>query len=299
MQCPKCGFEQNDQNSQCANCGIFFDKYYAHQSNAINHKKLKSRIKKASQVHNVEPEGLKYLGIGLSVGLLLAVWDGWFIQMTMGILVTLIHELGHTAVAWLFGIPAIPAFDFMHGGGLTINFEQEISIIIALYLLGAFLAFSYRQNTKTLIIISTIGLFHFIAITTDLSDILVLFMGHGTELVIATVFIYRGLTNTSIIHTIERPMYSALGFYIVFHDIAFAWKLINDSGYRVEYEAQKGGYHFGDFSRIAEQYLHTDLSVVASFFLLICLTIPVISFLTWRYQEAILSWAGERLAKQA
>jgi hypothetical protein len=32
MKCPKCGFEQTDQNTECIYCGIVFEKYYKYQS---------------------------------------------------------------------------------------------------------------------------------------------------------------------------------------------------------------------------------------------------------------------------
>ena len=37
---------------------------------------------------------------------------------------TIVHELGHTAVAWLFGFTAIPAFDFQYGGGDWMDFSR-------------------------------------------------------------------------------------------------------------------------------------------------------------------------------
>lgn len=295
MKCPKCNYDQYDGNTECVNCGIIFAKFHAQQANPDYRRNIRKRARSNPLPHNVEPQGIKYIATGVLIGLLLAVWDNWFIQMTLGILVTLVHELGHTFTAWLFAIPAIPAFDFMHGGGLTINFDQKPLLLVALYLFGGFLLYSYRHNRQTLVLLVAFGLLHLLSVTTSLGNILILFMGHGVELIMATVFIYRGLTNTAIVHQIERPMYSTIGFYIVFHDMAFAWKLMNDAGYRIEYEAQKGGYHFGDFSRIAEQYLGVDLSVVAFIFLLCCLTVPVISFLSWRYQEKLLDWINDRL----
>jgi len=29
------------------------------------------------------------------------------------------HELGHCVTFWVFGYPAVPAFDFQYGGGMT------------------------------------------------------------------------------------------------------------------------------------------------------------------------------------
>jgi len=295
MECPKCQFQQADANSECTSCGIIFAKYYARQQSPNYREELIRRVRQSRQLHSIEPKGWRYLGIGIAVGLTLFFWDYWLVNATLGVLITLVHEMGHTLMAWLFGYPALPAFDFVHGGGMTINFEQNLAILVIIYGLLAYGAYYYRDNRATLMLILGLGCLHLLFALTRMSEILTLFMGHGTELVIAGVFIYRAMTNTSIVHEIERPMYSSIGFYIILHDIGFAWKLMSDSGYRVEYEAQKGGYHFGDFSRIAEQQLGVDLSVVAFLFLLCCLAIPVLSFLAWRFQEPATDWLNERL----
>ena len=33
MQCPKCNFEQPDQQAECLGCGVIFDKYRQQQEN--------------------------------------------------------------------------------------------------------------------------------------------------------------------------------------------------------------------------------------------------------------------------
>jgi len=295
MECPKCQTYQAETNLICSNCGLVFAKYHARQQSPNYHKEIKQRIRRSRQLHTIEPKGWRYLTIGVVVGLLFIISDFWLVNASLGVLITLVHEMGHTAMAWLFGYPALPAFDFVHGGGMTINFDRHNGILLFLYALFIYAIYYYRDNRTTLLIILGLGCVHTLFAYTRLGEIFTLFMGHGTELVIAGVFIYRAMTSTSIVHEIERPMYSSIGFYIVFHDISFAWKLMQDSGYRVEYEAQKGGYHFGDFSRIAEQHLGVDLSVVAFMFLLCCLLLPVFSFLAWRFQEPVSDWLNERL----
>ncbi|MFT5129752.1 MAG: hypothetical protein ACI8W8_003381, partial [Rhodothermales bacterium] len=39
----------------------------------------------------------------------------------MSYLKILVHELGHSAVAWLFGYPGLPTFSLQHGGGVAIH----------------------------------------------------------------------------------------------------------------------------------------------------------------------------------
>jgi hypothetical protein len=298
MLCPKCQYIQTDHNEICDQCGIVFAKYQARQQDPGYTKAVKQRHRKQFELHHIEPKGWTYLGIGIGLGLLLFYLDLWMVNATIGALITLIHEMGHAAMGWFFGHPSIPSFDFRHGGGITHIRDQNNGLVYATYALFAYGLFYYRHNGLTLVILIGLIIFHASLAFSEFNEMLILFMGHGAELIIATVFIYRGLSNTAIVHQIERPLYATLGFYIVFHDIGFAWKLIYNSGYRVEYEAQKGGYHFGDFSRIAEWHMGTDLSVVAGFFLLCCLLVPVLGFLLWRYQEPWTNWLYDRIDPQ-
>src|SRR4030066_1781464 len=40
MRCPKCNFEQADQNTECLRCGIIFEKYQKHQSSPLRKGKV-------------------------------------------------------------------------------------------------------------------------------------------------------------------------------------------------------------------------------------------------------------------
>jgi hypothetical protein len=83
----------------------------------------------------------------------------------------------------------------------------------------------------------------------------------------------------------ERPLYAFLGFFIVFTDLRFAHRLVNSAAYRADYGAAKGGGHWMDFSRIAREFFHVELSSVAAFFLALCILTPVAAFLIYRYKK--------------
>ena len=83
----------------------------------------------------------------------------------------------------------------------------------------------------------------------------------------AGLFLYRAISGSGIIVGLERPLYAFVGVFIEVLDLRFAYLLLTSHAYRVDYEAAKGGGHWMDFSRIAEEFLHVDLTVVAGFFL--------------------------------
>lgn len=201
---------------------------------------------------------------------------------TLGILV---HEMGHAIVGWLLGYPSVPAFDLHYGGGVTLHLERSIALLVVFYGLMAAAMYTYRKNISTLILLGILLAVHIIISATQMKHIVILFMGHGMELVIAGVFFYRALSGAAVVHEVERPLYSAISFFLVFWDIRFAYRLMTSAEHRSMYEEAKGGGHWMDFSRIAEDFLHVDLKVVALFFFICCFVPLVVGFLCFRYQE--------------
>ena len=108
---------------------------------------------------------------------------------------------------------------------------------------------------------------------------MITYMGHGSELVFAGVFLYRAISGSSIKLAAERPLYAMVGSFIVLSDMRFAWGLIHDVGARAAYEEAKGGGHWMDFSVLAEQYLHVELTTVAGLFWIACLLPPLAAWL--------------------
>jgi hypothetical protein len=113
-------------------------------------------------------------------------------------------------------------------------------------------------------------------------EALAIFMGHGSELVFAGVFLYRSISGAAVIRQIERPLYAAIGFFFVFHNLRFSWQLSRDQIERGMYELGKGG-HANDFVLLAEDYFRTDLAMISWFFFGCCFLPPVAALLLHRY----------------
>lgn len=213
---------------------------------------------------------------------------------TLGIL---IHEMGHAIVGWLLGYPSVPAFDLHYGGGVTLHLDRSIALLVVFYALMASAMYTYRKNISTLILLGVLLAVHIIVSATSLRHIVILFMGHGMELVIAGVFFYRALSGAAVVHAVERPLYSAIAFFLIFWDVRFAFRLMTSAEERSMYEEAKGGGHWMDFSRIAEDHLQVDLKVVALFFFLCCFVPLVVGFLCFRYQEYLRRWVNRLVVR--
>jgi hypothetical protein len=225
------------------------------------------------------------LGIGLVTAIVILFVP--FLSFVFRYLITLVHEIGHAIWGWLFGYPSIPAFDFTYGGGITMHQDRRMIIVIIVYGLFAWLFYLYRKNHLSLVVLLVIVALYTISAFTSFHSIVILFMGHGTELIFGAIFFYRALSGSSIIIDAERPLYGFLGFFVFFSDIGFAHRLITSTSFRAEYEAAKGGGHWMDFSRIAEEYLKVKLSTVAVLFLFLCIITPFLTFLFFRYKNKL------------
>lgn len=211
--------------------------------------------------------------------------------------VVLIHEMGHFLTGWTFAYPSAPAFDLQYGGGVTIHGQRSLMLLMSMYLLAGFLVYSFRKNVGTAILLVTLFAVHAILCATFMHEVVILFMGHGTELIIAAVFFYRALSGAAVVHSVERPLYAAVSLFVVFTDLRFAYRLMTSTEARLEYEQAKGGGHWMDFSRIAEDYLHVELTSVAFFFFLAS-TLPLVAgFLLFRYQDYIRRWIKSRWSR--
>ncbi len=207
------------------------------------------------------------------------------VRNTFRTLMILVHEMGQMIAGWAYGYPSLPAFDLAYGGGLTIHIQR--SMLLVGVVLGSLivLGFVYRRTPRAPVFLGVVAAVYAITAFTDWHQVIILFMGHGTELLIGGVFIYRALSGAAVVHSIERPLYAAICFFIVFSDFVFAWSLVTSAFQRAVYQEAKGGGHWMDFSRIAEEYLHTDLSAVALVFFLCCFLPIILGYLAFRYQE--------------
>ena len=73
----------------------------------------------------------------------------------------------------------------------------------------------------------------------------------------------------------------------VSRDPRLALRLIASPLERAIYEDAKGGGHWINFSRLADEYLHTSLGGVALLFLLACAATPVLAVLAHRYRPRL------------
>lgn len=293
MQCVKCGLYQADSRTNCIRCNAslvetstFSQSSTPLQEDINSPLPYQAELEQAiPKINSIDSEGWKSLGVGVFLGAILIAFFP-IISFLLHPLITIVHELGHALTAWIFGCPAIPAFDFVYGGGVTARGNRQIPLLLIIYIVLGIGCYLFRNNKLTLVIILNLMLVHMFCIWTTLDEFLFSFMGHGTELIFASIFIYRAISGSSIIHKIERPLYATLGMFMEFYNIRFFYKLYSSADARLIYEEAKGGMGM-DFSVIANQFFQGRLVLISLIFVFCCIATPIISFLFFRYKQFI------------
>lgn len=219
-----------------------------------------------------------------------------FARYVFSYFTVLAHEMGHALAGWLYGYPSIPAFDFFYGGGVTSYTERTplLAGSVQCGLLG--LAWIFRRNPPSLLLtLGAAGLYGLTA-WTSLHQPVITAMGHGTELVIAGVFLHRAASGSACHHGAERLAYGFVGWFVTFDNLRFARRLVTSPLQREMYEQAKGGGHWMDFSVLAEQHLQLPLAHVAQAFFCLCLLPPALALLANHYTEASAA-LGRRLRR--
>ena len=225
------------------------------------------------EVASVDSEGRRALLIG--AGLAVVVLAFPFLRFVFSYMTILVHELGHALFAWLFGYPAIPSFDFYYGGGFTSFDNRKTLLLLIVYAGWATALYAYRRHRPGLIAVGVLAGLYTVLAFTPLHRQLISFMGHGTELLFAGIFLYRALSGYGVKVAAERPLYAFLAFFIVASDLRFAMGLVRSPVARQLYTEAKGGGDWMDFSLLARGFGVELTSVAGIFAVCALLTLPL------------------------
>ena len=210
-----------------------------------------------------------------------------FTRFVFSALVTLFHELGHAIAGWLMGYPSLPAFDFVYGGGLTHHGEFNLAIAIVIAGIFGYVAWLFRGNRRTLILIGAIfGVWLLLITAAWRRELTFASAGHLFEFILAGIFFYMALSGVGWRHPdLERPLGAFVAFFVQIHSVMFALRLRNDPEFLSWYREGKGGALMNDLELVAADlniYLRIDLGIggVAALLLLFSF-LPMAVALMW------------------
>jgi hypothetical protein len=241
----------------------------------------RKRKRKGRKPGTIDRDAWVALGVGSGLAAVtLAVPPVGFV---IHVLMTVIHELGHTATAWVLASPALPSFDLSYGGGVSLILPRQPLLIVVGCATFGILLYRARDDRTELLKWTVAAAFYAVAMASPLRGFLITAMGHGSELVFAGIFLHRALSGHQVLRGEERPLYAFLALFMLLYDARFALNLMTSRAHREAYGDAKGGGHAMDFDLIANDSLHWPIQNVAGLFLLACALTPVAAFLAHRY----------------
>lgn len=195
----------------------------------------------------------------------------------IGYLIILIHEFGHFLSRMLFGYPSIPAFDFREGGGVT-TYSTRAMWIMLLPLGGLiYVLYLVRRHVMSVVIIVAVIICYLIFALTDGHNYLCIWAGHGMEVLIGGLFIYRAMSGSAVINPMERPLYAFCGWAMLIYTASFFFKLLTDDVEMIQYRMGKS-YVENDLVKIESMTRFMSVKLQCVLFILLCLLIPFAAF---------------------
>jgi hypothetical protein len=222
-----------------------------------------------------------YLGIGIATAPVFALtpylqYMGWF-------LASLVHEMGHAAMAWLFGMPAIPAIS-LAGHAAAVHGDQQIIVIAVVIIALAMGAWRMLEGVPRWIALALILVVHPLLAFTSGKDLLFLLAGHGGELVFATLALFKALDGGFTDSKLERALYGTVGWFLAGKNVFLCFGLMTSASARAHYDENGSFGLTNDFLRVAHDAVGCSLEVVAALMLVASvLTVPA-AILLWRWR---------------
>ena len=304
IACPKCGFEEPESARECSRCGVVFGKLGRPSPDAPRHQSPVPGPQSVGPTGDrglgtdaddvpdgrIGPAELKVLGIGLVAAIIVSVTP--LISFIFSGIITLFHELGHAVMGWILGMPSIPSFDFVYGGGLT--HHSGFQIIVALLIAGAFPygMYLFRQNRKAVVLIGTLFLIWLFFVSSEWRrDFLFSAAGHLAEFILAGILFYQALSGVGWrIPEIERPLGAFVAFFVQINSMKFAWRLMHDAEFLSWYREGKGGMLMNDLESVAlDLHIHTPFNpgiIGVARLLFIFSFVPIAVALIWYFQRS-------------
>lgn len=291
--CPACSFEQRDGGAECARCGVVFTKAQAIADAVARTPAIEISVERD------RPPKASWVMVGVAFGAAALAHAIPVTRFLLSPLVTLLHEFGHAVAAWLLGCPAIPAFDFVYGGGVTHQHNFQLPLAVAVGGVWAWLGWTFRRNPRTLAIVATGAVLWLVACSAEWRrEIVIASMGHGGEAILAGILLYMALTGVGWrMPSIERPLGAFAAFFVLFRTTTFAWQIRNDAEFLAWYRGGKGGALMNDLEVVAlDVRIWTgavvDIERVAGW-LLVAAPIPaVIAVLAYLGRERVAAWSS-------
>ncbi len=286
LTCSRCGRPHDEQTLMCGLCGNLLQRAPALRSQRITERpespdepRLAAPESKSDDQGPRRLEPWLFLGIGLVTAPIFAVtpllgFMGWFLS-------SLVHEMGHSAVAWLFGMPSMPAIS-LEGHAAAVHSDQQLFLVAMIVLALGTSAWRLLSGRARIVALCGLGVLYPALAFSGAREFLHLLAGHGGELVFATLCLWKTLDGGFTDSRLERALYGTLGWFLLGSNLRLCFGLMTSEGSRAWY-AENGSFGMtNDLIRVAEDLLGWRLQSVAALMLVVALLVLPAALLLWR-----------------
>lgn len=192
------------------------------------------------------------------------------------------HEIGHTVTNFLFGYIAFPTFDFAHGGGMTYSGGERHWLLqgIGLLAMAGIIGLLFVERYYGLMIgAGMIAIIYAALAFTEGYQSAILFMGYGTEVLIAVFCLHRAMTGGAVNKT-EQYLNMIFGLHVLGRNAILLGGLYYSEVARMAYSMQKGQEMAGDFDRLAD-LMNSDVKKICIYAILFMI-LTLIGAFVWQ-----------------
>jgi hypothetical protein len=165
------------------------------------------------------------------------------------------HEPGHALAYWLFGTPALPVFDAVHGGGVTYSIGRSYAVLVFIYALMAagawFLA--HKKIWRGLGVLAVFAALHVAMLAAGYDYPLAIFAGHAMEIAMCCWCLARATRPANPLPECERYVTMVFGLHLMGRITLLPLALIFVTGRRMTYGMQKGTPGSADLDKFAHE----------------------------------------------
>ena len=210
---------------------------------------------------------------------------GWF-------LASLVHEMGHAAMAWLFGSPAFPAIS-LEGHAVAVHSEQVLVFALLVWAGLAGAAWWKLAGRARWMAIGVVALVYPALAFTQAREVLHLLAGHGAELAFATLCLWKTLDGGFTESRLERGLYGTVGWYLLGRNALLCFGLVTSAASRDEYAGNGSFGLTNDMIRVAEELLGWRLESVALLVLVGSIAVLPAALGLWSVSSRLRAEAGD------
>lgn len=211
-----------------------------------------------------------------------------------------LHELGHALARWALGYPALPRLDLEYGGGFTDYGARSLWLLFLVWglMAGAIVWCRAKNRRRATVALYSLLLVHAIIAFQPLHEAVILYMGHGMEVLAAFACVIAAARLRERWPAFWRGALAAAGLYVLLKNALLCMGLALSRDQRLEYAFMKGGRGLGDYSRIAD-ITGWDIEVAAGVMLVLVMGLLAAATIYARRREERARPPGERLLMEA